>query len=35
VHRYDHGDHPIEDVASQEGDDEKYKDLSGSLIHGM
>jgi hypothetical protein len=35
MHRYKYGDKSVENVDSQEGDNEKGQDLSGSLIHGM
>jgi hypothetical protein len=35
MHRYKYGDKSVENVDSQEGDNEKDQDLSGSLIHGM
>jgi hypothetical protein len=35
MHRHHYSNHSIESVDSQEGDNEKYQDPSGSLIHGM
>jgi len=35
LHRRHHGDPYVENVDSQEGENEKYQGLSGWLIHGM
>jgi hypothetical protein len=35
MHCCHYGNYSVENVKSQEDDDEKYQDLSGWLIHGM
>jgi hypothetical protein len=35
MHRCQYSYHSVENVVSQEGDNEKYQDFSGLLIHGM